>query len=158
MKDRELEISDYYMAEDRRGMIRGVCLAWDCSSFRKTKVLKVSPKFYPLLWSYKSLEKILPMAPFPSAGECFRELTITDYAVENRDAGIMHSLLCEIYYRHLNRKYHFMNFASCASDNILKAASGFWSNKMVSHIAFTSLDKEKFNMNFNLPYIDIAFL
>ena len=98
------------------------------------------------------------MAPFPRVGECFNELTITDYAVFDRDVVIMNALLSEIYYRNLNRKYHFMNFASCKSDELLRASKGFWYKDIVSHIAFTSLDPERYPIQTRLPYVDIAFL
>jgi len=121
---RALKIEQYFVALDKKGAIKGVCLAWDCSSFRRTRVLQFSPDFYPVLYTYKILEKLLPMAPFPKEGECFNELTITDYAVADRNVVIMNALLSDIYYRNLNRKYHFMNFASCESDNLLSASKG----------------------------------
>ena len=155
---RGLEITDYYVATNRKGAIKGVCLAWDCFPFRRTRVLKFSANFYPLLFAYKVLEKFLPMAPFPEKGESFHELTITDYAVADRNIVILHALLSEIYYRNLNRKYHFMNFASCRSDKLLKAATGFWHKDIVSHIIFTSLDAARYTLQTRLPYIDIAFL
>jgi len=158
MITRGLVIEDYYVAVDKRGEVKGVCLAWDCSSFRRTRVMHFSAGFYPLLLAYKSMENFFPMAPFPEKGESFRELTITDYAVSGRQEVIMHALLSEIYYRNLNRKYHFMNFASCSSDTLLKAAAGFWYRNIVSHIVFTSLDPNRYDLPTRLPYIDIAFL
>ncbi len=139
---RKLDIENYYVASDASGAIQGVCLAWDCNAFRRTRVLNYSKGIYPSLFAYKTLEKILSMAPFPSAGESFNELTITDYAVSGRDPVIMHALLSEIYYRHHNRQYHFMNWASCGSDPLLQAAKGFWHTNLTSHIIFTSLVSE----------------
>jgi len=158
LKERGLKIEDYYVALNKKGEMKGVCLAWDCTSFRRTSVVKYSSAFYPVLLSYKALLNIFPLAPFPRKGESFKELTLTDYAAENRDVTIMNALLCEIYHRHLNRKYHFMNFASCGSDNLLNAVKGFWCRNIISHIIFTSFDPVKFNMQMNLPYVDIAFL
>lgn len=155
---RALKIEDYFVALDNKDEIKGVCLAWDCSSFRRTRVMQYSSDFYPVLLAYKALEKFFPMAPFPKKGESFHELTITDYAVENRDVVIMNALLSEIYYRNLNRKFHFMNFASCQSDELLRASKGFWHKDIVSHIAFTSLDPERYTIQTRLPYVDIAFL
>lgn len=155
---RGLTIDHYYIALDKKGEIKGVCLAWDCSSFRRTIVLRYSSRFYPLLYTYRILEKLLPMAPFPEEGECFHELTITDYAVEKRDPRIMQALLAEIYYRNLNRKYHFMNFARCKSDDFLKAAKGFWHQDIVSNIVLISQNPDRVKIETKLPYIDIAFL
>ncbi len=158
MEKRGLKVEEYYLAENKKGEIKGVCLAWDCYSFRRTRVLKFSSAYSPVLYSYKALAKILPMAPFPKLEECFRELTITDYATEGRDTTIMHALLSEIYRRNLNRKYHFMNFASCRSDEFLTAAKGFWQQDIVSNIVFVSRNADRFNHSPRLPYIDIAFL
>lgn len=158
LEKRGLKMEDYFVAQDKRGEIKGVCLAWNCSSFRRTRVLKFSPEFYPALYSYKILEKLLPMAPFPKEGEAFNELTITDYAAADRNEEIINALLSEIYHRNLNRKYHFMNFASCIDDPILKATSGFLHKDVISHILFTSFDPERYSIKTKLPYIDIAFL
>lgn len=158
LRKRNLQIENYFVAIDKRGEINGVCLAWDCSSFRRTRVLKFLPNFYPSLLAYKTLEKIFLLAPFPEKGEIFNELTITDYAVNNRDPVIMHALLSEIYRRHHNGKYHFMNWASCGSDYLLKAAKGFWHKNITSHIIFTSMNPERYNIKAQLPFIDIALI
>jgi hypothetical protein len=153
-----LVIEDYYVATDKNGEIKGTCLAWDCSLFRRTKVLNYSIKFYPTLIAYKILQNILPMLPFPGKGKSFRELTITDYAVAGRDPVIMKALLSEIYHRNCNRRFHFLNFASCANDPLLSAANGFWHQNIVSNIVLTSLDPNRFQIETPLPYVDIAFL
>lgn len=158
LQKRKLQIENYFVATDNRGSIKGVCLAWDCSSFRRTTVVKFSPSFYSSLLAYKIAEKIFPLAPFPEMGKNFNELTITDYAAAGRNPVIMHALLSEIYYRNNNRKYHFMNWASCGSDSLLNAAKGFWYKNIVSHIIFTSMEPHFFNAKKQLPYIDIAFI
>jgi hypothetical protein len=158
LKIRGLDVSDYFVAENRSGRIAGVCLAWDCHSLRRTRIVKISRALLPLLLSYRLLSGVLPMAAFPGKGGYFRELTITDYAVADRNVQIMYALLCEVYRRNLNRKYHFINFGSCMGDDLLRAADSFWHFNTVSSIAFTSLDPDKLNIPARLPYIDIAFL
>jgi len=158
LEKRGLKIENYFIALDKKGEVKGVCLAWDCSLFRRTRVMQFSTEFYPALYAYKVLEKLLPMAPFPKEGEAFNELTITDFAATDRNEIIMHALLSEIYHRNLNRKYHFMNFGSCLSDPILKGANGFLYKNIVSNILYTSFDAEQFNYQPRLPYIDIALL
>lgn len=155
---RGLVIEDYYVALDKSGSIQGVCLAWNCHSFRRTVVRKFSPAFYPSLWAYRLMAPLLRMADFPQSGECFRELTITDYAVTNRDPVIMHALLCEIYHRNRTGKYHFMNFGSCGNDPLLQAATGFWHRNIASNIIFGSLKPGNTEVSIRMPYIDIAFL
>lgn len=158
MNMRGLKIEDYFVATNKKGEIKGVCLAWDCSSFRRTRILKYSPGFYPVLLAYKMMERFFNMAPLPENNGYFREITITDYAVENRNCVLMNALLSDIYCRFRNGKYHFMNFASCKSDPLLKAANNFWHRDIVSHIIFSSFDRKSFNNQVKLPYIDIAFL
>ncbi|HLO60303.1 MAG TPA: hypothetical protein VK179_16245 [Bacteroidales bacterium] len=158
LEKRSLSPANYYVAENSKGNIKGVCLAWDCSSFRRTIVERFSYKFYPLLYTYRLLAHIIPMAPFPLAGERFNELTITDYAAEDRDINVMHALLAEIYYRNLNRKYHFMNFASCRNDDLLKAAKGFLHLDIISNIIVFNNNSEQPDYTIRLPYIDIAGL
>jgi len=151
-------IEQYFLATDNTGRIRGVCLVWDCTSFRRTVILRYSSRLYPVLYIYRLLEKLMPMAPLPEEGTCFHELTITDCAAENRDRQVMHALLAEIYFRHRNRKYHFMNFGSCSNDDLLNAANGFLYQEVTSNIVLISLDPEKISIPVNLPYIDIGFL
>jgi hypothetical protein len=154
----QLQIEDYFVAADNRGEIKGVCLAWDCSSFRRTTITKFSSEFLPYKLGYQALQKIFHLAPFPEIGESFNELTITDYAVQDRNPVIMHALLSEIYFRNHKQKYHFMNWASCGSDSLLIAANGFWHKNITSHIVFSSMDMNRYNIKARLPYIDIAFI
>lgn len=158
LKKRGLRISDYYIARNARGEPRGVCLAWDCSSFRRTRILNYALSFLPHLAGYRLLSKVMRMAPFPKKGECFRELTVTDTAAAGRDPSVLHALLTEVYRRHHNGSYHFMNWASCADDPLLKAADGFWHKDIVSHLVMTTHDKRLLNRTWRLPFADIAYL
>lgn len=158
LQKRRISINDYYLAFDAKGYPSGTCLAWDCSSYRRTRVLNFSQKLFPLLGTYKLLEKIFPMAQLPGEGECFNELTITDYAAENRNPEIIQALLSEIYHRNRNRKYHFMNFGSCSGDILLTATRGFVYSSTISSIVLASFDHQRINYNFKLPFIDIAYL
>jgi hypothetical protein len=155
---RGLSIGDYFVAVDRKGKIAGVCLAWDCSALRRTRLLGLTPVIYPLWLGLEALGRLMHMAPFPRKGGAFKELTITDYAVRDRNPAIMHALLSEVHYRHCNGTYHMMNWGSCASDPMLKAAKGMLHRNVSSHIIFTSLDPSRYNRSISLPYVDIAFL
>ena len=97
------------------------------------------------------------MAKLPAEGECFNELTITDYAAENRNPEIIHALLSEVYHRNMTGKYHFMNFGSCSDDILLTATRGFIYSSTISSIVFASVDRQRIS-NIHLPYIDIAYL
>lgn len=158
LEKRQLNISNYYVALDAFGFIKGVCLAWDCSSFRKTRILHYSNKLWFHLFAYHLMSAYWNMASLPEQDEPFFEITITDYATKNRDPEIMHALLVEIYSEHREDGFHFMNWGSCATDPLLKAGKGFWKMDVQAHLLFTSFDTKREEEKMNLPYIDIAFL
>jgi hypothetical protein len=156
---RGLSIHDYFLATSQNGRIVGVSAAWDCSSFRQTRVLKYSKNFWPDLLGYNLLSAFLPMAPFPKPGDCFKELTVVDYAVEDRNPAIMHALLCEIYRFYRSKNFHYINWGSCGSDPLLKAASGFWHRTTTSNIVLIKHPAKYIpDHALRLPYVDIAFL
>lgn len=155
---RGLSIEDYFVATHASGVIRGVCLPWDMSPYRRTRVLSYHASLYPSLMLYKAMAAVFPMAPFPEPGGHFRELTLTDWAVSGRDPAIMHALLSEIYHQFHRGTYHFMHWGSCGSDPVLSASAGFRSRQIVSHILFTSFNPQLFNRCPHLPFVDIAFL
>jgi hypothetical protein len=156
---RKLQIENYFLAIASNGRIKGVCAAWDCSAFRQTRVVHYNKSFWPDLLGYKALSAVLPMAPFPKEGQCFRELTLLDSAVENRDPAIMHALLCGIYRFYQGQNFHYINWGSCGSDPLLKAVKGFWHRSTESSIVLIAHpSKQLADTLIRLPYVDIALL
>jgi GNAT superfamily N-acetyltransferase len=156
-----LSVSNYYLAFDKRGEPRGVCAAWDCSSFKQTRVLHYGKLFMPAIYAYKMLAAIFRIQSLPLPGESFREFIVTDYAVRDRDPGVMNALLRAVYndYRKLN--YQTMIWGSSADDPLLKASSGFFRQQVISNIVLISTDRsliEKGAIRNYLPYIDIPCL
>lgn len=159
LQKKGLQVGNYFLALAPNGQIKGVCAAWDLSPFRQTRVVHYSKGFWPDLLGYKVLSSLLPMAPFPKKDECFRELTLFDSAVENRDLAVMHALLCGIYRFYHGQNFHYMNWGSCGSDPLLNAADGFWHRSTESSIVLIAHpSKQIADEAIRLPYVDIAFL
>ena len=156
-----LEISDYYLAFDKAGMACGVCAAWDCSSFRQTRVLKYGKTFRKAKILYKGLSLVFNLLPLPLQGECFRDSIITDYAARDRDPGIMNALLRFIYNDLRKRGFQNMMWGSSADDPLLKASEGFFYQRVISNIVLVSTNPamiEDDKIRNHLPFIDIPCL
>jgi GNAT superfamily N-acetyltransferase len=156
-----LEINDYYLAFDRKGKLSGVCAAWDCSSFKQTRVLAYGIRFHPARLLYKSLAVVFGCPPLPASGESFKDFIVTDYAVRDRDPGAMNALLRSIYRDRMMRGYQNMIWGSSIDDPLLKASKGFFYQRVVSNIVLVSTDPNRMEngaVNNHLPYIDIPCL
>jgi hypothetical protein len=156
-----LSISDYYLAFDRKGNPCGVCAAWDCSSFKQTRVLHYGKRFLPARMAYKSLALLFHLPSLPKPGECFRDVILTDYAVKERNPGIMNALLRVIYNDFRKQRFHNMIWGSSADDPLLGACEGFFYQRVVSNIVLISTNPamvESGAVRNNLPYIDIPCL
>lgn len=156
-----LNINDFYLALDRKGIPCGVCAAWDCSSFKQTKVLKYGKSFRVLKVLYKGLSKVYNVPPLPAPNECFKDIIITDYAARNRNPEIMNALLRNIYNDYRKRGFHNLMWGSSADDPLLSASKGFFYQRIVSNIVLISTDKSLVvsgAIRDNLPYIDLPCL
>jgi hypothetical protein len=156
-----LTINDYYIAVDGKGKPCGVCAAWDCLSFKQTRVLQYGKRLRSAKALYKGLSVIFNILPLPAPGDCFRDLIITDYATRDRDPAIMNALLRAVYAD--ARKNHYQNimWGSSADDPMLRATKGFFYQRIVSNIVLVSRDKtmiENGAIRNNLPYIDLPCL
>jgi hypothetical protein len=156
-----LTISDYYMALDKKGKPSGVCAAWDCSSFKQTRVLRYGRRFLPARVAYKTLALLFHLPPLPLPGGCFKEFMITDYAVRERDPGIMNALLRVVYNDYMKRGYQNMIWGSSADDPLLRASKGFFYQRVVSDIVLITTNPgmlESGAVRNQLPYIDLPCL
>jgi GNAT superfamily N-acetyltransferase len=156
-----LTISNYYIASDRTGKPCGVCAAWDCSSFKQTRILRYGKRFRPAKLLYKSLSVLFQLSPLPIPGECFKDFIITDYATRDRDPGIMNALLRFIYNEFRRQGFQIMIWGSSSDDPLLKASEGFFYQRIVSNIVLISTNPamvESSAISNNLPYIDIPCL
>jgi len=156
-----LEISDYYLAFDKTGKPCGVCAAWDCTSFKQTRVLRYGKRFRKAKILYKGLSVVFNLSPLPLQGECFRDCIITDYAARDRDPGIMNALLRSIYNDLRKRGFQNMMWGSSSDDPLLKASERFFYQRVVSNIVLISTNPtmiENDKIRNHLPFIDIPCL
>jgi len=156
-----LTIDNYFMAIDRNGSLCGVCAAWDCSSFRQTRVLRYGKQFTAAKILYRFLSFLFRLTPLPAAGECFKDFIVTDYAVEDRDPEIMNALLRTVYNKYRKKGYQNMIWSSSADDPLLKASEGFFFQRLISNIILISTNPitiEKSEILNRLPYIDLPCL
>ena len=154
-----LSIGDYFLAFDREGRCCGVCAAWDTGLMKQTRVRAYGRSFLPARIAWKSMSLAFNLPPLPAPGDHFRDITITDYAVRERDPGIMNALLRAVYTEYRHRRYHFMAWGSSAGDPLLAAAKGFMCQRVFSNIVFFATDDRWFRegmVNSHLPYIDVA--
>jgi ribosomal protein S18 acetylase RimI-like enzyme len=156
-----LGIGDYLLAIDKAGKVCGVCAAWDCSSFRQTRVLKYGKPFRKARILYKGLALVFNMQPLPLQGECFRDAIITDYAARDRDPEIMNALLRSAYNDLRERGFQNMMWGSSVDDPLLKASESFFFQRVVSNIVLVSTIPELMEsarIRNYLPFIDIPCL
>jgi hypothetical protein len=157
----DFSINNYYLAMNGLKRIVGVSAAWDCSSFKQNRVIKYGTTFMPSRIGYWLLSKIYGLPPLPGEGQIFKDVTITDYAVKDRNPAIMEALLRAVYRDYRKLGYHSMIWGSSADDPILKAAKTFFHQDIISNIVLLSLKPELIDNNAiknRFPYIDIACL
>ena len=156
----DFDIENYYVAEKNKNIV-GVCAAWDCSSFKQTRVLRYGGQYKFTKAFYSTLSGVFNFPPLPKQGNFFKDLHIIDYAVKGRNPLILNALLKKIYndYRKLN--YNTIIFGSYKSDILLNALKGFFNQTVKSHIIALSYDKsllEQITEESSKPYIDVALL
>lgn len=156
----DFNITNYFVAEKDEKIV-GVCAAWDMSSFKQNKVIsyRKSFKFKKILFSL--LAGIFKFSPLPREGNAFKDVTITDCAVGERNPEIMEALLLKIYNEYREKKYNTLIFGSYYNDPLLKAVKNFFSKSVISNIILFSKNKsdlEDGKIDKSMPYVDIAML
>lgn len=156
----DFNIKNYYVAE-RNGEIVGICAAWDCFSFKQSKVLQYGWQFYYTKKLYSLLSWLFKFPPLPKKGEAFKDVYITDYAVKGRDPLILRALLIKVYNKYRKLNYNTVIFGSYDGDSLFNALKGFFNQPVKSHIVASSYDKSLLKSTTeecSKPYIDVALL
>jgi hypothetical protein len=156
-----LKIEDYYLAFNRTGNLSGVCAAWDCTSFKQTRVIKYGRSFFPARLAYGTMRFLLGLPSLPEPGEPFKDFYITDYAVNGRDPAIMNALLRFVYNEYRNKGYQNMIWGSSVDDPLLKATKGLFFQSVISDIVLISTNSVRIEpgaIRNYLPYIDLPCL
>jgi hypothetical protein len=137
-----LDISDYFVALIENEIV-GVCSAWDMTSFKKNRILEYGLKMKVIRLFYNNAARILGVSKLPKTGEAFRDITIAEYAVANRNPKILEALLRYIYSYYRKEGYHSIIIGSSASDPMLKATDIFLSKEILSNVILGAIDKQK---------------
>lgn len=156
-----LGLTDYRLAFDRNGRLAGVCAAWDCSAVKQTRVLRYGRRFFAARCAHRILATLLRVSPLPAVGECFKEITVADYAVVDRKPEIMNALLRAVYIEYKNRGYQNLIWGSSAGDPLLSAASGFFQQRVLSDVVLIATNGallEPGVIRRHLPYVDLPCL
>lgn len=156
----DFSISNYYVAEDR-GEIVGVCAAWNITSCRQNRIIRYSNKLKLVRKLYALFAMIFGFPSLPREGEAFKDVVISEYAVENRKPEIMKALLKKVYNDFRNLNYNMIVFGSCYNDPLLRAVKGFYYKNIVSSIILASKDKSLIKENSvdtSMPFIDVSLL
>lgn len=117
------------------------CMGYD--SLQKNRILKFGLKMKAVRLFYNMTARIFGGSKLPKEGEAFRDITIAEYAVENRDPKILETLLCHIYKHYKKEGYHSIIIGSDVNNPILKATDIFWSKKVRSNVILGSVEREK---------------
>ena len=154
-------IDSYYLAIDKSKNICGVCAAWDCTSFKQTRVIRYGARFFPTRVGHWFLAGLYGLPTLPDAGEAFRDITLIDYAVMDRNVNIMKALLKVIYNDYRKKGYHTIIWGSSADDPLLQSCGEFFHQSVISNIVLMSTKPELIEdgavQNY-LPFIDISCL
>ena len=137
-----MDISNYFVALLQNKIV-GVCSAWDMTPFKKNRILKFGLKMKAVRLFYNMTARIFGGSKLPKEGEAFRDITIAEYAVENRDPEILETLLRHIYKLYKKEGYHSIIIGSDVNDPMLKATDVFWSKKVRSNVILGAIEKEK---------------
>lgn len=155
-----LSIDDYFVVE-KAGKLLGVCAAWDTGAFKQNRVMRYGFGLTVVRAASLVAARLGGVPSLPQPGDAFRDVFLTDWAVRDRSVETMHALIEHIHREYRGRKYHTLIFGSCSQDPMLKAANGFPSTKLVSHIAMFALEAKWLQegaVDTHLPFIDLALL
>jgi len=153
------DVSNFYLAEQENEIV-GVCCAWDMSAVKTNRVVEYNRKLRIIRFAFNGLAVLLRYPPLPPKGEPFRNVTITDYAVKNRDPAILKTLLDRIHNDYRKKKYHIMIFGHALNDPLGKAADYIFSVPVISDIhVFSGLKEttEDFESK-DYPWIEMLLL
>lgn len=136
----KFRIDNYFIALKEDKPV-GVCSAWDMTPIKKNRILAYSAGLTIGRRVYNIAATLAGAAPLPVTGEAFKDVTIADYAVKNRDPIIMEALLRYIGGRYRKKNYHSLIFGSDINDPLLKAASPFLSREIRSNVVLGRLNQ-----------------
>lgn len=145
-------IENYIVALAGDEMV-GVCSAWDMTVFKKNRLLEYKDRFKLVHASYNMAALLVGAALLPKTGESFRDITIAEYAVKERNPEILNALLRYAHNRFRKEGYHSIIFGTSVDDPFLSATRDFFSKEIRSNVILGSKQKSKIAHKKNIPLI-----
>ncbi|WP_069130934.1 hypothetical protein [Rhodohalobacter halophilus] len=147
-----VKIEDYYLAL-KNGEIVGACLAWDMTTIKKNRIKFRGFKMNFVHKAYNLIARFNGSAKLPEPGEPFRDVTIAEYALADRDPEIMEALLRSVYIDYRQRGFHSIIFG-CSSENpIRQATKPFLSREVRSGVVIAPMQEDSVRNFGNVPGI-----
>jgi hypothetical protein len=131
-----LELSDYLVARDDAGRVRGFMGVWDQSGFKQMRVVSYSPR---LALVRRAINMVAPLAgsvPLPPAGEVLPAMATVHVCAD--EPLVLRALLLEAYRRHRSRRCTFFTIGLDARDPLLAAARGLFAQPTYVHAYVTT--------------------
>ncbi len=147
-----VDIDNYYLAI-RNGAIVGLCLAWDMTSFKKNRIWYTGIKLKLQRFLYNLAARLLGSPKLPRSGDAFRDITIAEYAVRDRNPKILEALLRYIYREYRKKGAQTIIIGSSTGDPIIQALKPFISREVRSNVILAPLQKDSKQTFRDIPYI-----
>ncbi len=131
-----LALSDYLLALDMRGRLRGFLGVWDQFSFKQTRVVSYSPRLAVARGAINVVASFARATQLPEPGGVLPTLAITHVCAS--DAPTLRALLLEAYRRHRGGRHALMTLGLDVRDPLLVATRGLLAQPTLVHAYVTS--------------------
>jgi len=136
-----IDINNYYLVLQGKKIV-GTCLAWDMTPIKKNRIKFRGFKMKLVHNAYNLLAHLNGSAKLPEPGEPYRDVTIAEYAVLDRDPEIMQELLRSVYWDYRRMGYHSVIFGCSSEDPIRQATKPFLSREVRSGVVIAPLQTD----------------
>jgi hypothetical protein len=147
-----VNIENYYLAT-RDDKVVGLCLAWNMTSFKKNRIRYNGYKMKLLRQLYNLVARLTGSPQLPGSGEAFKDITIAEHAVLNRDPEILESLLRYIYREYREKGFQTIIIGCSSDDPIIQATRPFLSREVRSKVIIAPLQKDSKHSFRDVSYI-----
>jgi hypothetical protein len=117
-----LELSDYLLASDRRGRLRGFLGVWDQSTFKQMRVVSYSTRLALARRAVNVVAPLVGAARLPEPGEPLPALATVHVCAT--DATALRALVLEAYRRHRGGRHAFLTLGLDVRDPLRAAMRG----------------------------------
>lgn len=131
-----LALSDYLLALDARGRLRGFLGVWDQASFKQMRVVSYSPRLAVARGAINLVASLARVARLPEPGMPLPALAITHVCAA--DVATLRALLLEAYRRHRGGHHAFLTLGLDVRDPLMAATAGLLAQPTLVHAYVTS--------------------